>query len=146
MNKQTRNTNNEIRDQSIITTKPLKYITDVFIDNNLVTDKETPDTSSYLRMKPTRLNDMPYTSTQLYGTSAFIASGLQNPLEEINVESKLLHSEPSLFMRKHLTEETHFRNQFLDIPLSDDSTLRGTSTRSDMRNNYKKFNCYKQRN
>jgi len=146
MNIHTRNTDNEIRDQSIITQKPLKYITDVFTDYNLVSAKESPDTSSTLRMKPTVLNDTYPTNTSLYGTSAYIASGLQNPIEEINIESSLLHSEPSLAMKKHLTEKTHFRNEYLNIPLFEDSLLRGNSTRSDMRNNYKKFNCYKQRN
>ena len=146
MNIHTRNTYNELRDQSVITQKPLKYITDVFNNYNLVSEKESPDTSSELRMKPTVLNDTYPTNTTLYGTSAYIASGLQNPIEEINIETSLLHAEPSLAMRKNLTEKSHFRNEYLDIPLSDDSLLRGTSTRADMRNSYKKFNCYKQRN
>lgn len=146
MNINTRNTSNEIRDQSVLTQKPLKYISDLFMNYNLVNEKESVDASSTLRMKPTVLNDTYPTNTSLYGTSAYIASGLQNPIEEINVESRLLHAEPSLGIRKNLTERSHFRNEYLDIPLSDDSLLRGVSTRSDMRNNYKKFNCYKQRN
>lgn len=139
----------EIRDHAIMSSRPLRYINDAFLEQRALkqTHPESIDVNSQLRQKPTRLNEFNRTNTELYGTSAYIASGLQDPSTEINIESGLLFGDSTIGMsRKRLTELPHYRPEFLDIPVETDSELRAKSTRTDMRNTYGKLNCYRQRN
>lgn len=131
----------DAKEHEIITQKPLRYMTEVFRKNHITPLNYDAD----LRMKPTRLNNFFDQNTQLYGTSPLLLSGYQFPEEEVPKENSLIFSQPTRNVKKYLTEETHFRNQFLDIPLKEDSTLRPISTRASMRNSYRKFNCYKQK-
>lgn len=149
MFQRTREDANEIRDHAIMSSRPLRYINDAFLQQRALkqTHPESIDVNSELRERPTRLNEFNRTNTQLYGTSAYIASGLQDPSTEINIESSLLFGDSTIGMsRKRLTELTHYRPEYLDIPVETDSELRAKSTRTDMRNTYGKFNCYRQRN
>lgn len=141
---------NEIRDHAIMSTRPLRYINDAFMEQRALkqTHPESIDVNSSLRQQPTRLNYFNRTNTVLYGTSAVIAAGLQDPANEIGVESHLLFGDSATNMgvsRKRLTELSHYRPEYLDIPIEIDSDLRAKSTRTDMRNNYGKLNCYRQR-
>jgi len=129
------------KEHKIITQKPLKYMSDIYRKNYV--SPLDPDVD--LRMKPTRLNNFFDQNTQLYGTSPLLLSGYQFPDEEVPKENTLIFSQPTRTIKKYLTEETHFRNQFLDVPLKEDSTLRPISTRASMRNSYRKFNCYRQK-
>lgn len=149
MFRQARDDKVEIRDHAIMSSRPLRYINDAFLEQRALkqTHPESIDVNSQLRQKPTRLNEFNRTNTELYGTSAYIASGLQDPSTEINVESRLLFGDSTIGMsRKRLTELSHYRPEFLDIPVETDSELRAKSTRTDMRNTYGKLNCYRQRN
>lgn len=156
MNKQTRGLYDslEIRDQAILTQRPLKFMTDALLSQRQLKQvhPNSIDVNSDLRQTPTRLNEYNRLETSLYGTSACIASGLQNPLNEINTESNLLFGEPSRHFSeisrnsRILTEKQLYYPESLNIPLVDDSEFRGSSTRAMMRNNYRKFNSYKQRN
>lgn len=148
MFQRTRDDKNAIRDHAIMSSRPLRYINDAFLETRALkqTHPEDIDVNSELREKPTRLNEFNRINTQLYGTSAYIASGLQDPATEINVESGLIFGDSTIGVsRKRLTELPHYRPEFLDIPLETDSELRAKSTRTDMRNTYGKLNCYRQR-
>jgi hypothetical protein len=149
MFQRTRGDVNEIRDHAIMSTKPLRYINVQNQRNmNPSNHEESIDISSELREKPTRLNEFNRTNTFLSGTSAYMASGVQDPSTEINIESDLIFGSSTStngFSNRQLTEKQHYRPDFLDIDLLTDSSLRSKSTRNEMRNNYGKFNCYRQR-
>jgi hypothetical protein len=140
---------NEIRDHAIMSSRPLKYINDGFMKQRALkqTHPESIDVNSELRERPTRLNNVPTTNTVLFGTSAYVGSGLQD-FNDINTETTLKFGSEIVYgtSRKRLTELSHYRPEFLNLPIEDDSGLRGKSTRTDMRNSYGKINSYKQRN
>lgn len=134
--------------QAIQSEKPLRYISDALISQRALKDvhAEDIDISTKLRQQPTTLNEPRILDTPLYGTAPFVGGGIQNMDTEVNIESDLLFGSTNRFCNRSLTEQQFYRPDNLNIPLVEDSELRGKSTRSDMRNNYKKFNCYKQKN
>ena len=94
---------------------------------------ENIDTSTQLRMKPTRLNYFNRPQGELYGTAPMGARDARNV---VDTESLLRHSEQIQGCNKHLTERMWETNEFMDIPLSVDSALRPSSTRANLRNDY----------
>jgi len=140
----------EIRRQSIMTQRPLRYVSDVYRTQRLLKESrpEDIDIGSSLRQRPTRLNYVDSrTNTALYGTSAYFGSGMQDQGEEINIDSGLRYGEHSI--RTKIITENKFPEQgpVFETPVHIDfsNDLRFVSTRSDLRNEYKSMNCYKQR-
>lgn len=133
--------------QAIESEKPMRYINDSLISKRALTEVNPEDIniSSQLREAPTRLNYHNKTETSLYGTAPYMANGIQDPKSEINVESDLIFGTHENTCRRTLTEQQFYRPEYLDIPVLEDSNLRGRSTRTDMRNEYRKFNCYRQK-
>lgn len=135
------------KSQSIETEKPLRYINESLISKRALHEVQPEDinVNSQLREAPTRLNYHNKTETSLYGTAPYFANGIQDPNTEINVESDLIFGKNENVCRRTITEQQFYRPEFLDIPVLEDSDLRGRSTRTDMRNQYRKFNCYRQK-
>ena len=120
---------------STISQKPVKYMTNLLSDDRALNGihPESIDTSTELRMKPTRLNYFNRPQGELYGTAPM---GARDSRSVVDVESFLRHSEPIQGCNKHLTERMWETNEFMEIPLSVDTALRPSSTRANLRNDY----------
>ena len=139
----------EVRRQAILQQRPLRYVSEVYRTQRLLREShpEDIDIASGLRQKPTRLNYYSRPETSLYGTSAYFGGGMQDPGQEIVIDSGLRYGEPS--QRTKIPTESRFATQgpVFNTPVHVDlnNDLRFISTRADLRNKYKNFQCYKQK-
>ena len=127
---------NEVKNSKILSQKPMKYIVDAKIaDRQLMfVHPESVDVSSELREKPTNLNYYQRPETELFGTAPF--RGLQRGIDNVDTESALIHSAPMRFdfCNRLVTEKTFDNFDYIKEEMKVDTQLRGSSTRSDMRN------------
>lgn len=151
MNLQPQNTrtfydSDESRAHTINSTKPLKYrIMDnaVFSQNRYLeyaNNLQSIDASSRLRAEPTRLNEIDYPTTELYGTAPFKARNAG----PVDIESTLFHGERFEGCNKPFTEEhRYFDNRIsLPVPLTTNKVIPANpeSTRVMYRNQQMKMN------
>jgi hypothetical protein len=122
---------------SILTEKPLKYITDAKISDRKThfVHPEDVDVSSKLRQQPTNLNYVDQTgTTELYGTAPY--RGNHRAISAVDVESSLIYAQPmrQIVPNKIFTEEEFNVRDYENPSIRVDSDLRGRSTRSDLKN------------
>ena len=124
------------KNRAIITQQPLKYITDPTGEykSYVSPTPENIDTSSDLRMKPTRLNYYNRPETELYGTAPYQTLGHRNA---VDTESALFFGNNANQCDRLVTE--HQFDTFdpvLNIPLAVDTALRPVDTQAQLRNSY----------
>ena len=146
MYRQTRGNNDTpyIQQPVVSQTRPLRYIAETVRDDRAfkVEHPETIDTSTSLRMMPTRLNPIDRDNTELFGTAPYRGGRTVN---DVDAESMLRFSEHErMNVFEKVATERNF--QFVDDVYAYenvvDSDLRGRSTRVDMRNqNAQNMNC-----
>jgi len=136
----------ETRAHTLNSTKPLKYrIMDnaTFSQNRhleYANNLQSIDMGSRLRAEPTRLNELDYPTTELYGTAPFKARNAG----PVDIESTLFHGEHFEGCNKPFTEEhRYFDNRVsLPVPLPTNQVVNTNpeSTRVMYRNNQMKMN------
>jgi len=137
MNQQTRGLydKNIAATRTVISQKTAKYVTNILSDDRALVSPhpESIDTSSDLRMKPTRLNYFNRPEGELYGTAPMSSKDTRHV---VDVESFLRNSEAYNHCNKQLTERTWNTQEFISAPLAVDTAVRPTSTRANLRNDY----------
>jgi hypothetical protein len=124
MNLQPQNTrtfydSDETRAHTINSTKPLKYrIMDnaTFSQNRYLeyaNNLHDIDANSSLRAEPTRLNELDYPTTELYGTAPFKARNAG----PVDIESTLLYGERFEGCNKPFTEEHRYFDNRISLPV-----------------------------
>lgn len=124
MNLQPQNTrifydSDETRSHIINSTKPLKYrIMDnaTFSQNRYLeyaNNIQNVDTGSRLRAEPTRLNEVDYPTTELYGTAPFKARNAG----PVDIESTLFHGERFEGCNRPFTEEHKYFDNRISLPI-----------------------------
>ena len=131
----------ESQRQSILQQRPLRYVTENYRVQRLLKESHPEDigVSSGLRAKPTSLNYYSRQNTELYGTSAYFGGGMQEPGQEITIDSGLRYGESS--NRTRIITESQFPAQGVvqntPVHVDFDNDLRFSSTRADARNRYR---------
>ena len=138
MNQNTRALYDDIstKNRAIITQQPLRYMTNPTSEYKSFVSPtpENIDTSTDLRMKPTRLNYFNRPETELYGTAPYKTLGHRNV---VDVESSLYFGSSNTQCDRILTERTWDTFEpSLNVPLAVDSALRPMDTQAQLRNTY----------
>jgi len=138
MNQNTRALYDEIsiKNRAIITQQPMRYIVNPTSEykSYVSPTPENIDTSSDLRMKPTRLNYFNRPETELYGTAPYQTLGHRNA---VDTESALFFGS-SMNQCDRLATEKQFDtfDPALNVPLAVDTALRPVDTQAQLRNTY----------
>lgn len=146
MYKQTRGNNDEsyIQQQVIAQTRPLRYMSEAVRDDRVFKFEhpESIETSTSLRMRPTRLNPIDRDNTELFGTAPYRAGRTVN---DVDAESMLRfsdHERMNVFEKEATERNFQYVDDVYEYKNVVDSDLRSRSTRVDMRNqNAQNMNC-----
>jgi hypothetical protein len=124
------------KNRAILTQQPLRYITDPTSEYKSYVSPvpENIDTSTDLRMKPTRLNYYNRPETELYGTAPYQTLGHRNA---VDVESALYFGNNYTQCDRVVTERYwDTMEPGFNPPLAIDSALRPVDTQAQLRNTY----------
>ena len=137
MNQNTRALYDDIstKNRAIITQQPLKYVTNPTSEYRTYVEPtpENIDTSTKLRMQPTRLNYFNRPEGELYGTAPYKALGHR---KVVDTESSLFFGNSQTLCDRSLTERTWETQDYLRVPLAVDTALRPLDTQAQLRNTY----------
>tara|TARA_Y100000389_G_scaffold169945_1_gene176631 strand:+ start:229 stop:591 length:363 start_codon:yes stop_codon:yes gene_type:complete len=103
---------------------------------------ETIDTSTSLRMMPTRLNPIDRDNTELFGTAPYRAGRTADAVDTESVLRFSEHERMNVFEKTATERNFQFVDDVYEYKNAVDSGIRGRSTRVDMRNqNAQNMNC-----
>ena len=135
MNQNTRPLYDQIstKNRAIITSQPMQYMTKNLSDDRKLMEPEPEniDTSSTLRMAPTRLNYFNKLETELRGTAPYKLQGQSLAIDD---ESSLRYPQYFQYLNRNVSETEYNVRDFMDDPLRVD--MRPRSSRVDLRNSY----------
>jgi hypothetical protein len=146
MYKQTRGNNDAsyIQQQVIAQTRPMRYISEAVRDDRVFKFEhpESIETSTNLRMKPTRLNPIDRDNTELFGTAPYRAGRTVNDVEAESMLRFSDHERMNVFEKEATERNFQYVDDVYEYKNVVDSDLRSRSTRVDMRNqNAQNMNC-----
>ncbi len=146
MYRQTRGNNDAsyIQQQVVAQTRPLRYMSESVRDDRVFKFEhpETIDTSTSLRMMPTRLNPIDRDNTELFGTAPYRAGRTADAVDTESVLRFSEHERMNVFEKTATERNFQFVDDVYEYKNAVDSGIRGRSTRVDMRNqNAQNMNC-----
>lgn len=146
MYRQTRGNNDAsyIQQQVVAQTRPIRYMSESVRDDRAFKFEhpETIDTSTSLRMMPTRLNPIDRDNTELFGTAPYRGGRTGGSVDAESVLRFSDHDRMNVFEKKMTERNFQFVDDVYEYKNAVDSDVRSRSTRVDMRNqNAQNMNC-----